>query len=364
MGKLKGLIEKTESNIINGFYGKSGDKFLTLREFCEQNDVSYMTAVRLYEQLKKKDLIFLYGNNYYILNGIHDGKSELYKAIKHKNSKKIRIGLSIRDISNQFFMALSKEIAQLLKNSNIELIILTSNNDTKYEKKILMDFLHLGCYGVFSFVGYNERDLYNFYSRYPLPFVLIGRKVEDIKTDFISTDNYESGLQVAKYLVNCGYQKFGYIGLKNLNERNDLRFLGYREGLKMLNQDITPKLYLRINIEDNLHSIHNALVREKSPIGMFCYHDLLAVKLLNFCSYNNIHVPKSVGIIGYDDLPITVAVNPSITTFSCNYKAFAKLAVDIMLEKIKAPHNINKLHTIQTSMIIRKSTCNLRIPEE
>jgi len=357
MAKVNKLLIKIKEDILNGIYGKSGYKFLTLREFCQKTKISYVTAVKIYEELKKENLIFLYGNYHYIFNGIYDENSHLYKIINANT--KIKIGLHIRDISNQFFMALSKEICNQLNVFNIDLIIMTSNNNSLQEKKILLDFIKLGCSGVLSFPGFKDNQIYDFYSRYPLPYILIGRSFNQNKSDFISTDNYESGILAAKYLVNCNYKNFGYVGLKNIDENNDSRLLGYKKGLADSNCILSPNLYFKIDIEDSIDYIYRILIKTDYPIGLFCYHDLLAVKILNLCSYNKINVPNSVGIIGYDNLPISIAVNPSITTFSYDYNMFAKLIVNKLLYNIKNLKAENQVHIINTFMIIRKSTCNL-----
>lgn len=362
MAKIVSLFQIIKNDILQGKYGKSGDKFLTIRQFCIKTDISYVTAIRIFEKLKNENLIFLFGNNHYICTGLYYKNSPLHTAIK-SNNLKTRIGLHIRDITNPFFTALSQELFGELRKFDFELIIMTSNNIPKEEKNILNEFIKLGCSGVLSFAGFKDNDLYNFYSNYPLPYILIGRSIEEIKTDYITTDNFGSGNQAAKYLVNYGYKKFGYIGLKNLDEANDSRYLGFKKGLSDLNYAIDSALYFRIDIEDNINYIYKSIKKSslENSLGFFCYHDLLAVKILNLCSYNKLSIPETVGIIGYDDLPISRAVNPSITTFSYNYNNFAKLAVEVLLHKMETLINCNETYIVQTSMILRKSICDLKI---
>jgi len=364
MAKINRLSEKIKNDVIKGSYGKSGDKFLSLRDFSRQTGISYTSAVKIYDELKKNCFIFLYGNTYYISTGQYANSAALYHKINFGHGKK-KIGLFVRDISNPFFSNLTHELNLQLTGSDANLIIMSCNDTPKETKKILNEFISLGCSAVISFGSINDCELYPFYINYPLPCIVIGRQIPDLKIDSVTTDNYGSGIQAAKYLFNCGYKQFGYVGLKTSGETPDLRYQGFTAFLDKQGIELNPDLHFKLNTEEkvSLSYIGKILKTFSSavPLGIFCYHDLLAIKMIDMCAHYNLNVPHSVGIIGYDDLPVSKIITPTLTTFGCNYKAFAHKIIEIIINKIRTLKVSNEQYTIETHLIARKSTVDFNM---
>ena len=61
-------------------------------------------------------------------------------------------------------------------------------------------------------------------------------------------------------------------------------------------------------------------------------------------------------IAGFDDLPISAVVTPTLTTVSYRYSAMAETAFGVMTDYITNPDHVPKQYEISSSLIIREST--------
>lgn len=337
---------------------------MTARELAAYLDTSYVTATRVLTALKNDFYVFLLGNRHYICKGVYAKNSDLFRLI-NKSDEKL-VGMHIRDLTVPFFSGLAKELQTTLSNAGYRLTILTSSNDASKEREILEYFIRLKCSAVLSFAGLDDNAVFECYNRYPLPYVLLGRTLHGLEAEYVISDNFAAGVQAAQHLIACGYKEFSYIGHLNLSEKNDSRLEGFKRCLYENGFLLKDELNIKIDLEsdEKLPFFMNKLKKhsQNAALGIFCYDDLFAVKILNRCYALGLNVPNRVGIIGYDDLPISSAVSPAITTFFYSYTAFADKVSKILSERINNPAPSSQKHKIQTVMTVRASTKLNTIP--
>jgi DNA-binding LacI/PurR family transcriptional regulator len=63
-------------------------------------------------------------------------------------------------------------------------------------------------------------------------------------------------------------------------------------------------------------AIMHLLSQQSPPFGVCCYNDEVAFAVLAACSDAHIQVPKSVAVIGCDDIPLAQLSTPSLTTIT------------------------------------------------
>ena len=356
--KINLIKDETAIKLKNGEYGNSGSAFMTIRKFAEKENISYLSSYRIFNSLNQEGSIILYGKKYYISNGLMKKNSELNVNIR-KRATGNYIGLHLNNIQNPLFAALSNEIKKCLDKYNFKLLTMFSNFDANEEKNILLEFLKLGVKGIFSCPGFGEIQK-KLYENYMLPFVLLGRNIPSLKSNYVLTDNYESGMHAAKHLIACGYKNFAYIGTKVINDyTSDDRLNGFSTelGNNKLNLDKSQIFFIDPKTPESFNLLRHFLYNLKGKkIGFFCYHDDIAVNLINQCHLLNINIPEQIGVIGFDNLPISLLTEPTITTYSYNLKEFAELAVSTLIKKINSSDAVYESHKITANLIIREST--------
>ena len=355
--KTKTLTAEAEKDIQEGKYGASGSRFPSVRDYMQKTGVSYKTAYGIFKALQEKGLLLLVGNGWFVTNGICEKETPLYKESKRKR----RFGIHVKEINNPYIAENVRNLKRLLKKEGAEIFISTSENDEAEERRILSSFVSLGCCGVINFPSVSEA-LADFYNCYPLPMVFIGRKIEDCALPFIATDNYKTGRRVGKFLKNAGYEEFYYLAPSVLSDTQNERYRGFRDFFRE-NGTLLPKENLYKSDLENDNSfrfIAEALKRrqrtEKKRLGLFCLNDLFAVKIISYLNKVGVNVPREVGVVGYDNLPVAAESALAVTTVSYSFKELSEKALSILAETIKTREIASVLPKVESMIIARKST--------
>ena len=353
------IYNEIKKELMLGKFGRSGDKFVSVRELCELKGISLVSSFKICNLLENDGLLFLYKATRFITLGRISEDTPLNKLLK---KTPILFGIHIKEINNPYIGGIISFIKKELKQKGFSLIISTSEGDYEEEKKILKQFITMGCSYIIDFPSpCNNNELNDFYNNYPLPLLFIGRTVIESNIPSILTDNFGTGLQIANYLYDCGYTDFYFISLK-IPENHNERFLGFKEGLKRHGIHFIQNHYIMIDYNDkpsfSAFSFKlKELAEQNQKIGVFCLNDILAATLLRSLQKTHVPVPDMVGIIGYDDLEISQYTLPSITTVSYDFKKLAEKAIAFLLSPDE--FNNKRDYIINNCLTIRHSTVQL-----
>lgn len=271
-----------------------------------------------------------------------------------------------------FFSSIAKSLQTVTSAHQMQLIISDGGGVWQREREIMDMFLDLGCCGVFNCASLSFRQQ-QYFSRYPLPVVTIAEDVNMANADVVLVDNFNAGKQVANHLIACGCRSFYYLGLDDCVD-SDQRFEGYYRQLMENGMDL-PTEHIGIisnaggaadvaGVKTFVSSLLQRLIRERDnlPVGIFCHHDMLAVEALRAVKYHvfgkqeRLMVPKDIMIVGFDDLPISQAVSPTITTVAYLYTDIARMAFDVMADYRKNVKHKPRQYEVRSSLVVREST--------
>ena len=360
-GKSKSIMiyEKVLRELASGAHGKIGTRFLSARQFAAQYGVSFVTAVKILRMLQEDGLLSIRGNSYFVRDCSKKPKLP---------ERKITFGVHVRDVGNDFYSRLCAHLAQQAAKHNVNLLVMTSNNDIEEKQSILDKFLALGCDGLINLNSIEDYKLSDYFKLYPLPIVHYGTgelKTADARNvDFVDTTSTDAGAIAAKHLKEIGCEKFFYVSVEHVGYKGeDPRYNKFRASLRAYHAD-APILTLKKDDNGIIHSgptIDTICTAAKTAkVGVLCAHDLLAATVIASCNSRGVGIPDPVAVIGYDDLPICTYIKPSITTFGYNYTKIAESCIRLLLERIENPQVAIPPRAVQiTSFLnIRSSTRN------
>ena len=180
----------------------------------------------------------------------------------------------------------------------------------------------------------------------------------------MQVNNKNAGVQVAAHLLEEGYRNFIYVGTAALPaEKDDYRLIGFRtklaaEGFPLSHGDIfTIRTTDNPAKDEQMHLIRQRIFELRAPVGIFCYHDLLAFGILDLCSRSGIAVPEKAGVVGFDNLQYADYMGSRLTTISYRYDLMAERAAELMLTMLSEKTPI--LHEdiyVHQALIVREST--------
>lgn len=191
---------------------------------------------------------------------------------------------------------------------------------------------------------------------------------EIVFTDF-STDNrcdsvvidFKEAMDLALgYLYGRGHRRIGYIGGREFfpdrDEVSDLRFKFYKEFMLMNDIYLEADCYFGdFSLKGGYRLMKEALEKPERPTAFFLGNDSMALGAYKAISEAGLVIPDDISIVGFNDLPGSKYMVPSLTTVRVYQDYLGQAAVDLLLEGIVSSREFRKKVVIPVKLMERDS---------
>lgn len=184
------------------------------------------------------------------------------------------------------------------------------------------------------------------------PVVLMHRSSSRVAAPTLSVDSRAGFESLAQHLYSLGHRRLVYIeGPDGVANENRLR------GLADFAQTAPDAKIVRVpggaGSEDGLAAA--AGVAQSQATAALAFNDLVAVGLVHGLIERGIRVPDDISVTGFDDIPFSRFLSPSLTTASVPHEVLGVLAWARMLALLQGgtpDHNV----VFQPRLEVRQST--------
>lgn len=146
-----------------------------------------------------------------------------------------------------------------------------------------------------------------------LPVVhVFGRPRPPVPT--VTVDNVAGGRLAAGAMLARGLARLAFLGGAATDSSSIDRAAGFVQGLAAAGlQPLTVEFAGDYSHEHGRSGLHALLDRHR-PQAVFCGDDILALGALDACRERGLTVPKDIGIVGFDDMPLAAWPGYRLTT--------------------------------------------------
>ena len=188
------------------------------------------------------------------------------------------------------------------------------------------------------------------------PFVLVEDPcLNSDQISYVAIDNLAAAREAVTHLIALGRKRIGHItGNLHITDGAD-RLEGYRQALLAAGLDVDESLIVEGNFS---HRSGYDGMKQLLPRGVdavFASNDITARGVLQALQEAGVRVPDDVALIGFDDLPTSVHVNPKLTTVHQPIQEKGALAASILLDLIENPDSQPRQVLLPTRLVIRES---------
>jgi len=333
--KYQVISDDLKSKILSGEY-KIDEKIPTELTLQNKYQVSRHTIRKSISELSNKGFLKREkGSGTYV--------SRQYRSKNNTISNSKTIGVITTYISDYIFPSIIRGIEQRLNEDNYSLLLASTNNDVKQEKKALEMMLSNGVKGLI--VEPTKSNLYNpniayylSFKEHNIPFVMINASYEELDVPFLCLDDIQSGYLATKELIDNGHKNIGLIS-KMDDLQGKYRMKGYinaleKEGLKFQSENIfTYSTSTKARMFTDLKKFITHV--RKSVTAIVCYNDEIGLEVVNVCNDLKISIPDQISIIGQDNSYISQNANIKLTTLTHPQEVMGRDAANWIIEKIR-----------------------------
>ena len=180
----------------------------------------------------------------------------------------------------------------------------------------------------------------------------------DPRLPSLGFDNEGAAQMATAHLLELGHRYIGVIsGFTAHNDRAHSRITGVRKSLTQAGLSLPANFVTEqaFNLEGGRLGLRQLMRLRRKPTAIFCGNDLLAVGAMLEAERMGLNVPVDLSICGIDNLEISEAINPGLTTVSLPTQDLGRIAAQYMLSAISG-EIIAAKSLLPFELVVRGST--------
>ena len=264
----------------------------------------------------------------------------LAKGLREKKTQ--TIGIILNDLNNPFYTEILSTIGEILNEKNYSMIVNYSNWDFDREKKNIITLLSKRVDGIIiSPVDDKSKNIDILFDN-DIETVLIDCYPYFKNVSYVYTEHGKGAAIATEYLIKNGHKDILlFTGPYEYSLAK--QFLnGYLETLKKHNVKAKKELIVKANnlsIESG-YKIFKKILTENSTgkniyfTAIVTISDLLAIGIYKVANELGFDIPGNYSIIGYDNIKVTSALNPPLTTIHQPRRRIGVNSTRILLNNI------------------------------
>jgi LacI family transcriptional regulator len=175
----------------------------------------------------------------------------------------------------------------------------------------------------------------------------------------VSAAHFAGARSITNHLVDLGHRRIAIIGGPREWLVSDTRLAGYAAPLARLGLLPEPALIRHVtepNEQQGFAAAQDLLAGPELPTAIVAFNDKMAVGAWRAALARGLRVPADVSIVGFDDLEISRATEPMLTTVRQPLAEMGRMAVNL-LSRLLEGHELDALHVeLATELVVRGST--------
>jgi len=228
------------------------------------------------------------------------------------------ISVLVPSLSNAVFTDILAGVQDALDADGYQLLIGNTRYSDADEAKFLRIHLQSNPDGVLL-TGVNQsEEVREMLKASGVPVVSMMDIPDDPAWPAVGFSQHEAGFAITRHLIKKGYRRIGFIGAQ-LDDRTLKRAEGYRTALHQAGlHDAKRELLVPdpSTVALGAELLGRMLAIAPDCDAVFCCNDDLAYGAIYQCQRRGIAVPEQLAICGFNDLPLSAWMNPSVTTIA------------------------------------------------
>lgn len=275
-----------------------------------------------------------------------------------RTQRAMAVLMVVRDVGNPFYLEILKGVEATARAAGYSVLMGNTENDSDREVEYF-DMLRDGhADGMILMTGKLPAREGFLESVADAPIVVALEEIRDAGFPHVMIDNEGAARDAVEHLVGLGHKRIAHISgpvpeIMSVSRRN-----GYRAAMQAAGLAI-PDGYEPVG--DYLLHTGQRLCRElfelpQPPTAIFVANDEMAFGVIHELRRLGLDVPGDVSVVGFDDLFLSEAFYPPLTTVSQPRAEIGRAAMNMLLDMLAGGLTPRKPAMLATTLKIRGTT--------
>ena len=266
------------------------------------------------------------------------------------------IGLVVAYLDNYFYPEALELLSSALQKKGYHVLIFMSGNKEGDIADAVDEILDYQVDGIIAASVSMSSDLAKRCTSAGVPVVLFNRTQDDDRLSAVTSDNFQGGQKVARFLLAGGHKRIGYIaGWEGASTQRD-REKGFTEELVRNGQELYAREVGNFNSDEARQAARRMFSKQNFPDAVFVANDAMAIAVIDVIRFElGLKVHEQVSVVGYDDVPISSWPAYDLTTVRQPANRMVAETVSILIESIENKTTIARRIEIDGPLMVRGS---------
>ncbi len=172
-----------------------------------------------------------------------------------------------------------------------------------------------------------------------VPTVFIDTFYDVLECNFVNMNNRDAVCKILSHFADRGFKRIGFVASNVQTTNFRLRREAFVDGMGALGLPVRSRDIVTVDstydgaYRDMLAKLQGGL---SVPECYFCTNDIITYGCIKALREFNIRIPQDLSIIGFDNLPMSAAMDPPLTTIDVSKRKIGYLAITLLDELIGA----------------------------
>jgi LacI family repressor for deo operon, udp, cdd, tsx, nupC, and nupG len=190
--------------------------------------------------------------------------------------------------------------------------------------------------------------------------VAISERVPGSGIATVTIDNAAAAQAAIAHLLALGHRRIAHVMGRAHSNVALQRAKGYRLALQSAAIEIDERLVVLgdFSVASGEVAMHRLFEVPQPPTAVFCGNDEMAVGVIKAARARRLRVPADLSVVGFDDVPIAAAYDPSLTTIQQPRHEMGRAAAALLIDQLAHKRTRHVEEPLPFRLIVRESTAH------
>ncbi len=246
------------------------------------------------------------------------------------------LALVLTDVTNPFWTTVARGVEDAASEAGYHVILCNTDEFPQKQEEYLTALLQKRVDGMLLVPARDDLEDIQRVQMLKVPLVVLDRRLSQPVADAVRCDSESGAYQLTRLLLARGHRQIALLtGPEHVATATD-RVTGYRRALRAagLDSDGESVFYGAFTIQSGQDMARQALALNPRPTAIFAGNNFIAIGMMQTLREAGIRVPEEISVVGFDDLPASLLLDPFLTVAAQPAYEMGREATNLLIKRL------------------------------
>ncbi len=246
------------------------------------------------------------------------------------------LALVLTDVTNPFWTTVARGVEDAASEAGYHVILCNTDEFPQKQEEYLTALLQKRVDGMLLVPARDDLEDIQRVQMLKVPLVVLDRRLSQPVADAVRCDSESGAYQLTRLLLERGHRLIALLtGPEHVATATD-RVTGYRRALRAagLDSDGESVFYGAFTIQSGQDMARQALALNPRPTAIFAGNNFIAIGMMQTLREAGIRVPEEISVVGFDDLPASLLLDPFLTVAAQPAYEMGREATNLLIKRL------------------------------